>query len=185
MGEADSPGSKDQADCVTVFFGGNDAAFSNVNPHLHIPLANFKSNLVEICTYLTSIGIPKSSIILITPSPVCDHLWKATCKEWGLAWDRCYAVTKQYADAAVQVGKELDVTTVDLYSSMPKEQDRIKQYFSDGVHFNGDGNRFLAELLIPIVESKLDTETSVFPEFIDVNAKCPRESFRLGCKALL
>ena len=168
---------------MTVFFGANDAAFSNVNPHLkwnqHVPLPNFKSNLVEICTYLTSIGIPKYSIILITPPPVCDDLWKVACKENSIAFDRCYTVTKQYADAAVQAGQELDVTTVDLYSSMPKEQDRIKQYFSDGVHFNSDGNQFLAERLIPIVESKLDTETSVFPDFKDVNAKCPRESFRL------
>ena len=144
----------EQADVVTVFFGANDASLPEPNPLQHVPLAAFKSNMNDIITLLTSIGIEKSSIVLITPPPLQEDLWGLECKEKGQPMDRSNAATKQYAEAVLQLGRETGLTTVDVYNEMSKEQN-LGQLLSDGLHFTPEGNQFLADLIIPVLETKL------------------------------
>lgn len=168
--------SKEQADFATVFFGANDAALPDVS-HLHVPLPTFKANLNDLCSYLKSIGLSESAIVLITPPPLCEELWEPSCKEMGKPMNRSNAVTKQYAEAVLQVGQETNIATIDLYGAMSKEPN-LKKYFSDGLHLNADGNQFIADLLIPFLESKLSDKLSVFPHYDDVDPECPAKSFQ-------
>ncbi len=168
----------ERADVVTVFFGANDAVLPEPNPQQHVPLASFKSNLSEIVTTLNSAGINNSSIVFITPPPVAEDLWALECRKENKPMDRSNETAKQYAEAVLQLGRETGITTVDVYDGLSKEQN-LKQFLSDGLHFTPEGNRFLADLVIPVLEAKLVHVQTVFPEWRAVNAECPKESFQL------
>ena len=57
--------------------------------------------------------------------------------------DRDFDVTKSYAEAVKQVGKKEDVPVVDcwtdIWESAGKEQERLADFLTDGLHLNGNG----------------------------------------------
>ena len=165
-------------DLVTVFFGANDAALPEPSTLQHVSLPSFKSNMGEIIARLNSAGSENSSIVLITPPPLLEDLWVLECREKGRPMDRSNEVTKQYAETVLQLGRETGITTVDVYDALSKEQNLV-QFLSDGLHFTPEGNQFLADLVIPVLETKLAHVQPVFPEWKVVNAERPKESFQI------
>lgn len=164
-------------DAVTVFFGANDSALADPNPSQHVPLDRFKANIGEMCTYLTeSAGVRTRSVILVSPPPLCDDLFAKHCQELGVPPDRSNAVTEQYAAAVAEVGSELGVATVDLFSAF-SQQPSLEMYFSDGLHFSAEGEKFAADLIIPVVEQALHDFSPPFPDWKTVSVKTPHEIF--------
>lgn len=57
--------------------------------------------------------------------------------------DRDFDVTKNYADAVKEVGKKENVPVVDcwtdLWEAAGKEQERLAEFLSDGLHLTGKG----------------------------------------------
>lgn len=98
-----------QIKLATVAFGANDAVLSH-SPNWHLPLPQYKENLVKMVTRLQEYGIPR--IIIITPPPVGRR-----------RGDRRNNETKTYADTAIQVAQELKLEYVDIYSSIMAVQD--------------------------------------------------------------
>ena len=173
--------SPEQADVVVIFFGANDSSLAEANPKQHVSLVNFKSNLSEICAYLKSIGVSHSSLILITPPALCESKWAITCRErGGDTTDRSSVNTQRYAQAVLEVGQELNITTVDLYGELIKK-DNLEEYLSDGLHFSAGANKVLSELIIPVLEEKLKERFSnpVFPLWRDVDPKNIQQSLGL------
>lgn len=173
--------SREQADIVVIFFGANDSSLAEANPKQHVPLVNFKSNLRDMCTYLNSIGIDSSSIILVTPPALCESKWAITCRErGGDTTDRSSVNTQRYAQAVLEVGKEMNVVTVDLFGELVKK-DNLEEYLSDGLHFSAGANKVLSELLIPTLEEKLqgNFRNPVFPLWRDVDENNIRRSLGL------
>ncbi len=166
------------SDIFTLLFGANDSSLPDLNPQQHVPLSAYASNLAEMCSYLKSLGVPQTSIILITPPPLSDQLWERACKESSRPMDRSSTVVKQYAMAALQVGKDCGVTTLDLHSAMSACGD-VRKFLSDGLHLTPEGNQFLADMLIPEVERLLEdlSVTSVYPAWGDVDWECPERTF--------
>lgn len=165
--------SKDHADVVVIFFGANDSSLPGPNPKQHVPLSSFRSNLVEMCTYLNSIGVNSSSQILITPPPLCESKWTLTCKEKGCdTTDRSSANTQRYAQAVLDMGQERDIVTLDLFGELSKK-DNLDEYLSDGLHLGLQANKVLADLAIPALEAKLQERfpDPVFPLWRDVDHK--------------
>lgn len=162
--------SQDQADVVVIFFGANDSGLPELNPKQHVPLSNFRRNLDEICAYLNSIGISSSSLILITPPALCESKWVITCKEKGYAADRSNANIQCYAQAVLDVGKERDIVTLDLFGELSKKSG-LEEYLSDGLHFSPLANKVLADLIIPALEERLQGRVpkTVFPLWRDVD----------------
>ncbi len=163
--------SKDQTDIVVVFFGTNDCSLPGLNPKQHIPLSSFCSNLVEMCTYLNSIGIGSSSLILITPPVHCESKWALTCKEMGCdTTDRSSANTQRYAQAVLDIGQERDIVTLDLFGELSKTSN-LDEYLSDGLHFSLQANKVLGDLAIPALEAKLQERfpDPVFPQWRDID----------------
>ena len=161
-------GSKpEQIDVVTVFFGANDAVLPEPNPSRHVPLASFKSNMSEIVSILNSAGIENSSIVFITPPPIAQDAWELQCKTEKRPVDRSNESVQQYSEAVLQLGRETGIYTVDLYNTLSKEQN-LKRFFWDGLHFTHAGSEYLARLLIPVLETKLDLVHTkyVFPESV-------------------
>ena len=176
--------SQDQADVVVIFFGANDSSLPGPNPKQHVPLSDFRSNLVEMCTYLNSIGISSSSLILITPPALCESKWELTCKERGYdTTDRSSANTQKYAQAVLNVGQERDIITLDLFGELSKKSN-LEEYLSDGLHFGLQANKVLADLAIPALETKLQEHFpgSVFPLWRDVDHKNLPQSLGLSVK---
>ena len=162
---------------VTIFFGGNDSSLAGFEPPMHVSLNAFKANIAEMCSYLTkSVGVPKRSVIIISPSPLCDHLWAETCRAYGIPTNRRNAVTEQYAVAAMAVGSELGVSTVDLFTAL-SQKPSLETYLSDGLHLTAEGEEVVAELVLPLVEQALQDLPPVFPDWMSVNARNPRETF--------
>lgn len=165
--------SKDQADVVVIFFGANDSSLPGPNPKQHVPLSSFRSNLVEMCTYLNTIGISSSSLILITPPALCESKWALTCKEKGCEiTDRSSANTQRYAQAILDIGQERDIVTLDLFGELSKKSN-LDEYLSDGLHLDLQANKVLADLAIPALEAKLREQfpDPVFPQWRDVDYK--------------
>ncbi|KAL5493352.1 hypothetical protein EMCRGX_G014521 [Ephydatia muelleri] len=132
--------SREQADVITVLLGSNDAV--KEGEYQHVPLDRYAQNLRDIL--------------------------EALCEQTNISWplNRENERTSLYAKAALSVGVEKSVDTVDLYSAMVKEP-AYHKYLSDGLHFNAAGGQFLAELVIPKLELHLCNQKSVFPHWED------------------
>lgn len=132
---------------VLLFFGANDAA---PKPWLqHIDIDVYATNLTDMVARVRAAG---STPVLIAPPAVCDEMWAA---REGTSSVRLAAVTKVYAHRCVQVAKELNVLCVDVHEEMERcaGVDGVARFLCDGVHFNGDGNRLVEEVLVRVLDS--------------------------------
>ncbi|KAF9923058.1 hypothetical protein FBU30_006847 [Linnemannia zychae] len=139
---------------VIIALGTDDASFPNTRHH--VPLPAYKDNLRTI---INSIRFPDSpnyspdtQIVLVTPAPVSDEMWGASLAAVNLPMDRSNNITQEYAQACVEVGKELHVPIVDLWSSIDcqvqgtcdlNESNILQDYFMDGLHLKRLGNELL------------------------------------------
>ena len=99
-----------------VFFGANDACLPGSSTDQHVPLELFKQNLIDIIRH-SSVIVHRPRIILITPPPVNEFALEESDLLKGLTDPRRTAEhTKRYADATREVGIELDVVVLDIWS---------------------------------------------------------------------
>ena len=152
--------SREPPDVITVLLGSNDAIKEGLKKH--VPLERYTRNLQNILEYTACLDTPT---LLLTPPPVCDR--RLCDKTNDRPLDRENERTSLYAKAALTVGMEKSVDTIDLYSAMVKEPEYHK-YLSDGLHFNAAGGQFLAELVIPKLELHLCKQKGVFPDWKDI-----------------
>ncbi|CCX05109.1 Similar to GDSL esterase/lipase At5g45920; acc. no. Q6NMR9 [Pyronema omphalodes CBS 100304] len=172
----------------TIFFGANDAVLS---PQLqHIPLSSYTSNLRALCTHPLILS-HSPSLILITPPPICEYITQESDAAKGKNYiQRLAAQTKQYRDAAIAVGKELNVPVVDLWGAFVeyaepgyqwreggdkeipgcKERERnpkMGELLRDGLHFNPKGYKIMYDEVIKCIKThypELDPEQLEFDQ---------------------
>ncbi|KAJ2850415.1 isoamyl acetate-hydrolyzing esterase [Coemansia brasiliensis] len=159
---------------VTIFYGANDAQFAGYK--CHVPLDEFKSNLKQLASLFrdqtSQLYVPDDRILLITPPPVGDKLFKKDCDEDDEPIDRCRQTTEPYAIAVRQVASELNLPVVDLWAAMESkvqqlqasspeelEYDGYEEFLWDGLHLNANGNDLLFSLVT-------NTINSHFPELV-------------------
>ncbi|KAF9124125.1 hypothetical protein BG015_005158 [Linnemannia schmuckeri] len=139
---------------VVIALGTDDASFPNTRHH--VSLSAYKENLR---TLIKTIRFPDSpnyspdtQIILVTPAPVDTEMWAASLAAINLPLDRSNNVTQQYAHACVEVGEELHVPVVDLWSDIDcqiqrtcdlHESNRLSDFLMDGLHLKRLGNEVL------------------------------------------
>lgn len=119
---------------VVVFFGSNDAAFplpSGMGQS--VPITEYKANLRQICAHIKGLS-DTSRVVLVTPSPVFDEARRAYARrKWGsLAGnypDRTNQRAQEYAEACIEVAKEMDVGVVDLWNAIQRTKvgDRMSE----------------------------------------------------------
>ncbi|KAL9001540.1 MAG: hypothetical protein Q9169_000115 [Polycauliona sp. 2 TL-2023] len=101
---------------MMVFFGANDACLPGSDSGQHVPLSIYKQNLREILQH-PSVTILKPRLILVTPPPVDEYSLEASDLAKGIPGVRRKAEnTKQYAEACKEVGHELGLIVLDLWS---------------------------------------------------------------------
>ncbi|KAF9140012.1 hypothetical protein BGX30_007148 [Mortierella sp. GBA39] len=139
---------------VVIALGTDDASFPNTRHH--VPLSAYKDNLR---TLINTIRFPDSpnyspdtQIILVTPAPVDTEMWAASLAAINLPLDRSNNITQEYAHACVEVGEELHVPVVDLWSDIDcqvqgtcdlHESNRLPDFLMDGLHLKRLGNEVL------------------------------------------
>ena len=135
---------------LAIWFGANDAALPP-GPQ-HVPLARYQSNLVRLIRTVRSPDSPRYSpdtrIILLTPPPVDPKRWARTVEDTvedslqGM-FQRKFEVTRQYAEAASDVGAREGVPVVDVWTDIweaaGRDMGRLGEYLWDGLHLNEKG----------------------------------------------
>ncbi|KAL9076568.1 MAG: hypothetical protein Q9161_000900 [Pseudevernia consocians] len=101
---------------MAVFFGANDACLPGSSTDQHVPLNEYKENLRDILKH-SSVVAQKPRLILLTPPPVNEYQLDEADLVWGNKDPRRSAEhTKEYADACCQVGAEIGVAVLDVWS---------------------------------------------------------------------
>ena len=154
---------------ATLWFGANDACIpaeqGGGDPRRHVPLADFKNNLLEIGEKLLQVT---DCLIVMTAPPIFEkQLVDHGVRKYGkYVAGREQSVTKQYAEAATEVATELfvkyksdankKITCIDMNALFSPVKHVV---FYDGLHFNGGGQRMIYESLV----SKLE-DSELFPD---------------------
>lgn len=147
---------------MIIALGTDDASFAHTRQH--VALDAYKDNLRAI---VNSIRFPESpnysphtNVILVTPAPVDDIMWEASLTAVNQTLNRSNNVTKEYAQACVEVGKALDIPVVDLWSEIHcqvegtcelHESDQLQDYLMDGLHLKRMGNEVLYKSIMDAV----------------------------------
>uniref|UniRef100_A0A0D6R747 Uncharacterized protein n=1 Tax=Araucaria cunninghamii TaxID=56994 RepID=A0A0D6R747_ARACU len=143
---------------VIVFFGVNDAAFPLPSGKgQHVPLPEYKANLRQICAHIKGLS-DTSRVVLITPPPVFEEARRAHARrKWGSQAgsypDRTNERAQGYAEACLEVAKEMDVGAVDLWNAIQTTRDWETECLSDGLHLSPIGNQILLEELLKVLKS--------------------------------
>ncbi|KAK3176884.1 hypothetical protein OEA41_008210 [Lepraria neglecta] len=152
---------------MAVFFGANDACLPGTTGQ-DVPLNEFKQNLRDIIQHKT-VTAQKPRIILITTPPINEYKLEEHYLAKGVS-DRSRTAehTKKYADACKDIGKELDVAVLDIWSIMmakagwkegellvgSKKVERSKvldELLVDGLHFLPVAYRVLYESMMELI----------------------------------
>lgn len=67
--------------------------------------------------------------------------------------ERTNDFTKQYATAVLELGKELQLPVLDLWTLMQQQPSWQEDLLCDGLHFTPAGNRFVYEHLERLIDT--------------------------------
>lgn len=167
-------------------------------------LEEYRANLKSIISH-PHVTAHQPKIILVTPPPIDEVLQKKTDQSKGMPLCRRANVTRQYADAAKEVGKEFgkDLLVLDLWSAVMDEVIReshsqttdglipgsrelgenktLSRLLPDGLHFSGPGYKLFFELLMSSMKSKwtspaTPSDAFVLPEWREAPRKAPEHA---------
>ncbi|CAD5116678.1 DgyrCDS5544 [Dimorphilus gyrociliatus] len=137
---------------VTLFFGANDAS-TEVQ---HVPLEEFKENLVKYGEYIKN-HAPSATLVLLTPPPVITKLWPNRNNENAL----------KYSKAVIEASNVLECPCLDVYSSMIK-LDNWQECLYDGIHLAPKGGDIIFNLIKPILKELLKKyPNKILPDWKD------------------
>lgn len=134
----------------TVFFGANDAALPDEAQH--VPLEEYKSNLIQIVQSIRKNTSAEQPIILMTPPPVDEKAWTAHMQSFSA--DRKNQVSRTYGQSCQQIAAEHDCAVLDVYELLGGDGDDYGKHLSDGLHLSESGNTLVYEGLMSLVKEK-------------------------------
>jgi lysophospholipase L1-like esterase len=168
---------------LVIFFGANDARLPNTypDPQQHIALDEFQENLEAIVRHPSVQAHPDARLILITPGPVHERGAMRADEEKDPSRKpivrRSAKTTAAYAQAVREVGDQLGVVVVDLWTAMMQraspdyrgqgfDDDKVPgtaaddagedgmfgALLHDGLHFTREGYEVLHEELMAVIE---------------------------------
>ncbi|KAE9979595.1 hypothetical protein EG328_000762 [Venturia inaequalis] len=154
---------------IGLFFGANDSCFPTEANNQCVPLPEFKSNMIKILRHPNLSG-HNARMILITNPPVIEEMQYAIDKAKGYPLRRTAENTKKYAEAIREVGKDLGVPVVDLWSAIMLEagwnptfqgpipgcmdaprSDVLTKYLIDGLHLTPVGYQLLYNTIMECI----------------------------------
>ncbi|KAI5796383.1 SGNH hydrolase-type esterase domain-containing protein [Peziza echinospora] len=168
---------------LTIFFGANDACVPG--QYQHVPLDEYKANLKKLAQH-QALGDHRPHILLVIPPPVCEYKMQIHDMTRNRTTpSRFAAITKQYADAALEVSRELNIVPINLWGSfmeyagwregMPlsgsksiPQNEKLGELLRDGLHFTPKGYQLMYRLVVEAIERnypelRSDAMDRVFP----------------------
>lgn len=164
---------------LVLFFGTNDASQL---PELHVEIDEYRNNITSIVEQAKAKNI---KIVLVSPATVNEN---TIMKEH----DGKVADLKTYADAAIQLAKELKVPIIPLWylfaehagwkdgETLPgtkgTSNSKVDELFEDGLHFSGKGYKIYYDALKKTIKEnypELDSDNleDIFPDYAEANTK--------------
>ncbi|GAB1599931.1 Hypothetical predicted protein [Argonauta hians] len=153
---------------VTIFLGANDCGDVNINPLQHVPVHEYKTNLVEMVHILQESGLSADQVILIGPPAVDEEAYTQDCQRKGRVCSNFNKNTISYAVACKEAAEETGTHCIDLYTEMTKHNN-WKEMLNDGLHLSNKGSSFLFSLLHPIIEELTKDLPFILPYWRDVD----------------
>lgn len=136
------------------FFGHNDSWEERFPAH--VPVDEYEVNMRSIIKYLTDNGLEKRKIILITPTWYHDESFRKFLTEIGMpSIGKDVESARKYSDAILRIAKDNDIDVIDFFEISLK-QEPLVEIFCDGVHYSRKGAKLLFDLLMPIIEKKIE-----------------------------
>lgn len=138
---------------VTVFFGANDSVLLESNEKQHVPIDEYKDNLVAIVEGVRKRYNSDVAVVLLTPPPMNPANWP----------DRTAPNTASYAKACRDVASTMGLPCIDLHSILLALPD-YNELLSDGLHLNDAGNKLVVDELITCVAKNFPHLATKAPE---------------------
>ena len=160
----------------TVFLGANDSNIKEQNERQHVPLDEFKNNIIEIVKELERTGVTKDKIILIGAPPCDEAVWGPIIKSRGKPMGKSNKLAEDYSKACESAAKELGVDFVELHNSMSKEEN-WGRFLMDGLHLSQEGSVFLDNKLWPFIEKRTKDLPMILPAWDEVDYMNPQAMF--------
>ncbi|KAK7330496.1 hypothetical protein VNO77_24691 [Canavalia gladiata] len=177
-----------------IFFGANDAALSGrTSERQHVPVKEYKENLRKFVLHLKKCS-STMQILLIAPPPICEEgrlayaisLYGENARKLP---ERTNKVTGQYANACVEIAKEMGVHYINLWSKMQETDGWQKKFLSDGLHLTPEGNDVVYQEVIKVLNEaglSADKMPFDFPHHSKIDHKNPESAFQQSiCHATL
>ncbi|GAA6006372.1 SGNH/GDSL hydrolase family protein [Rhodotorula paludigena] len=167
---------------MTIWLGANDAVLPG-EPQ-HVPLARYLANLRAIVALVrdpaSAYHSPETSLVLVTPTPYHPEGWLDERVRRGLprTHDRHPERTKEYADAVMHLGDELGVPVADAHTAVMDVvrevgEDRLGEFFTDGLHLNQNAYAAVVEevkrvILSSYPEKSWEAIPMLFPHWREI-----------------
>mmetsp|Transcript_6450 Transcript_6450/g.40308 ORF Transcript_6450/g.40308 Transcript_6450/m.40308 type:complete len:253 (+) Transcript_6450:3265-4023(+) len=153
----------------TLWLGANDAVLvDGSRPRQHVPLVEYEQNLKHMVAmakdWKQTPGC--THVILLTPPPVSERMRKAHLLADGMDQsvmdkdDRTNQNTGEYARCCVEVGKQLRVPTIDLWTAF-QQDDGWEKHLTDGLHLSASGQEKVYQMLMETIQAHF---SQVMPE---------------------
>ncbi|PIK38704.1 putative isoamyl acetate-hydrolyzing esterase 1-like [Apostichopus japonicus] len=160
---------------ATVFFGANDASLPEIAPDKYVSVEDYSANLKEIVEHLKTGGLRPDQIILISPPALNGEEWRKVCIEKDVKMNRKNENTGRYSRACVQVAKDLETHSVDLWSIMQEDKD-WKRYLCDGLHLSPAGSQLLWKHLEKHFTKLAESLEMIYPDWSSIDPDNPEAS---------
>lgn len=179
-------GSADPPAVTTVFFGANDAALpGRASERQHVPVDEYKENLRKIVQHLKECS-STMLIVLITPPPVDEEgRFEYARSLYGAkamtSPERTNEVAGIYAGRCVELAKELNVPSIDLWSQMQQTEGWQKRFLSDGLHLTVEGNTFVYQEVVRVLQQAWHSASEMpydFPHHSAIDSENLEKSFQ-------
>lgn len=179
------PPSSTNVKLIIICFGANDAALKEEDPHHHVPLDRFTSNLQQLVEHVQTTYTNSSPTILLLTPPALNHEQRLAyqIQRFGAEratgrLERTNSNTLRYAQAVQRVGNTTHsnavVIVVDLFTLFtPHTQD----YLSDGLHFSPAGHTAVYNAIVAALEQQAPdlhvTPCPVTESYNNSSSTCP------------
>ncbi|KAG9138049.1 hypothetical protein Leryth_001298 [Lithospermum erythrorhizon] len=174
---------------VTIFFGANDAALSGrTSERQHVPVEEYKENLRRMVQHLKDCS-PSVLVVLITPPPVDEEGRKEYAR--SLYGDKAMKLPERtnevagvYATQCVDLARELDIPSINLWSKMQETEGWQKTFLGDGLHLTPEGNAIVYREVIKVFNEAWLSAAKMpydFPHHSEIDAKNPEKAFEQLC----
>ncbi|KAL2321828.1 hypothetical protein Fmac_026207 [Flemingia macrophylla] len=171
---------------TTIFFGANDAALlERTSERQHVPIEEFKENLRKFVRHLKECS-STMQIVIITPPPISEEGRQAyAISVYGVNAsklpERTNEATGQYANACVEIAKEMGVWYINLWSKMQETDGWQTKFLRDGLHLTTEGNIVVYEEVIKVFNEaglSADKMPLDFPHHSKIDYQHPERAFQ-------